>query len=200
MSEYSGKNRLKSLSGQQKIGLLLLVLGFILFFYLSIGFDFHISVSWLFGLMVGFTLQKSRICFTAALRDPVIFGMTALLRALILSLMLTTLGFAILQFSQSINGLELSGKIIPLGWNIPIGGFIFGLGAAISGGCASGTLVRMGEGFKMQWLVIIGFIGGSIHGAYDTRFWYQLFNEASISHIPSRIGWPLGIIIQLLVL
>lgn len=156
--------------------------------------------SWIFGLLVGFVLQRSRICFTAALREPFLFGMTALTRALILSLMITTLGFALFQYFQVISGAALPGKIIPPGWNITIGGFIFGIGAAISGGCASGSLVRTGEGFQMQWVALLGFVFGSVHGAYDAGFWYQLFKENTLSHLPSLLGWWEALLLQMLFL
>ena len=160
----------------------------------------NLMFSWLFGLAVGFILQRARICFTAALRDPVLFGMTELSRALILSLMITTVGFALLQYFQTVGGVQISGKIVPPGLNLPLGGFIFGLGAAVSGGCASGTLVRMGEGFKLQWVAFIGFILGSIHGAYDAGFWYQLFQESLSSHLPEFWGWRWAVFLQLLML
>lgn len=156
--------------------------------------------SWFFGVAVGFILQRSRICFTAAFRDPVLFGMTELSRALLLSMMIASLGYAGLQYFQVSNGLAMTGKFIPLGWHLPIGAFIFGLGAAVSGGCASGTLMRMGEGFQMQWFVLIGFILGSVHGAHDVGWWYRLFGVDKTTHLPSLLGWKWGVGFQLVIL
>jgi hypothetical protein len=152
-----------------------------------------------FGLTVGFILQRSRICFTAALRDPLLFGMTELTRALILSMMIVTIGYAGLQYYQVSNGLAMTGKFVSLGWHLPIGAFVFGLGAAVSGGCASGTLIRMGEGFQMQWVVFIGFIIGSVHGTHDAGWWYSLFKIDKV-HLPSLLGWKKGVLIQFLLL
>ncbi|MDZ7673108.1 MAG: YeeE/YedE thiosulfate transporter family protein [Halanaerobiales bacterium] len=145
-------------------------------------------------------MQRSRICFTAAFRDPILFGMTELARAIVISLIITTVGFYILQYYQLGSGLEISGKFTPLGWHIPIGAFVFGVGAAISGGCASGTLVRAGEGFHMQWVVILSFIIGSVHGAQHSDFWYSFFQVDKSVHLPTILGWKTGLIIQLLFL
>ncbi|WP_245547397.1 YeeE/YedE thiosulfate transporter family protein [Halobacteroides halobius] len=184
---------------QRKIGiglvLLTIIIAYLVYNLLSTGLAF----AWVFGLLIGFTLQRSKICFTAALRDPLLFGMTGATRAIILSLIITTLGYAGMQYYQLAHGLNLVGKFTPLGWHIPLGAFIFGIGAAISGGCASGTLVRLGEGFQLQIVVLIGFIIGSTHGAYDGAWWYHLFSETKV-HLPSIIGWKLGIGLQLVVL
>ncbi len=185
---------------QQKGAFLLIITAVLICLLIYFNLNLEMTFSWIFGLLVGFIIQRSRICFTAALRDPVLFGMTELARALIISLMITTVGFALLQYFEMVKGLEISGKIISLGWNIPVGGVIFGIGAAISGGCASGTLIRMGEGFKMQWAALIGFILGSVHGAYDARFWYGFFREPINSHLPTIFDWKTGVTLQLFIL
>ena len=40
-----------------------------------------LALYWAFGCCFGFTLQKSRFCFTASLRDPCITGSTSITRA-----------------------------------------------------------------------------------------------------------------------
>ena len=40
------------------------------------------------------------------------------------------------------------------GWGGVVGGFIFGLGAMLAGGCGSGTLWRVGEGQIKLWVVV----------------------------------------------
>lgn len=177
---------------QPVMGIYVLILAVIISFLLQ----FDLAISWGFGLLVGFILQRSRICFTAVLRDPFLFGLTGVTRGIILSLMVTTIGFALVQYFYYIEGLPLPGRFLALGLNIPVGAFIFGLGAAISGGCASGTLVRLGEGFQLQWFVLIGFVIGSAHGAHDAGWWYQLFSNVTL-HLPSVFGWIQGVLVQL---
>lgn len=182
--------------GQRKLGLGILVAALLVYFLLYIYLPHLFAYSWLFGLSLGFILQRSRICFTAAIRDPLLFGMTELSRGLILSLIISSGGFALIQYYRLSQGLSLVGRFVPLGWQIPIGAFIFGLGAAISGGCASGTLTRIGEGFQMQLVVLIGFIAGSTHGAHDAKWWYQLVREEDKIYLPSLLGWKNALAIQ----
>lgn len=181
---------------QRKLGGGILLLALLIYFLTYFLFSPLFAHSWLFGIALGFILQRSRICFTAAIRDPLLFGLTGLSRGLIISLAVSSTGYAFLQYYQWLNGISLSGKFIPLGWQIPIGAFIFGIGAAVSGGCASGTLIRVGEGFQMQLIVLIGFIIGSTQGAHDAGWWYKLIGEKNLSHLPSLLGWKLALIIQ----
>ena len=158
----------------------------------------------LIGLALGYALQRSRFCFTAALRDPKLTGSTVLTKAVILALMLSSLIYAVLQMKSTgymldtLNVAELPGNIKAAGLHTIIGGFIFGIGAVISGGCASGTLMRMGEGFAQQWIAIIFFIAGSVMGSailipMQTTF---LFSEAPI-YLPQMLGgWIPALIVQ----
>ncbi|GAB6137770.1 YeeE/YedE thiosulfate transporter family protein [Halanaerobaculum tunisiense] len=190
----------RNVKWQRKLGFLLIIVVLVSSYFIYNLLSPDLAYALYFGLLIGFVLQRSRICFTAALRDPLLFGMTELTRAIILSLIITSLGYAGVQYYQLSQGLELSGKFISLGLHIPVGAFIFGIGAAISGGCASGTLVRLGEGFQLQWSVLLGFIIGSTHGAYDGAVWYQLFSGYQVTHLPSLIGWKAGVVVQLLLL
>lgn len=180
--------------------LIIIIFSIYIYLYLNNSVEINLATSWAFGLIVGFILQRSRICFTAALRDPFLFGLTKLSRALILSTIIITIGFAYIQYQQQLGGLPIEGKFVPLGWHIPIGAFIFGLGAAVSGGCASGTLTRLGEGYKLQWIVIVGFIAGSVHGSYDASFWYQLIRSQKSTHLPQLLGWGNALALQIIFL
>lgn len=123
------------------------------------------------GLGFGYVLQRSRFCFTAALRDPILTGSTTLTKAVILTLFLSSVFYAAVQIKATGMGLEtlevakLAGNIKPVGIHTILGGFIFGVGAVIAGGCASGTFMRMGEGFLQQWIAVVFFITGSVIGS-----------------------------------
>ena len=123
---------------------------------------------WAIGLSLGYVLQRSRFCFTAAVRDPVLTGGTDLTKALVVALALSSLLYAGLHIKAIGWNLQGEGKLVGnianVGIHTLIGGFIFGIGAVISGGCASGTLMRMGEGFVQQWIAIVFFIIGSVLG------------------------------------
>lgn len=132
----------------------------------------HGAVTVLVGVGLGYTLQRSRFCFTASLRDPVLTGGTELTKAVILGFFLCSLlfmGLNLARFGSGLESLELSkvaGNVKPVGVHTALGAFLFGIGAVIAGGCASGTLMRMGEGFAQQWLAFGFFVVGSMLGTY----------------------------------
>lgn len=173
------------------------------------GVSAKLALYWIFGISFGYVLQKSRFCFTASMRDPVLTGSTSVTRAVIVAIAVATIGFGAIQFSAVLNKAEtIPGLISPAGLHTVIGGIMFGIGMVIAGGCASGTLMRMGEGFLQQWIAIIFFVIGSVWGAYDFGWWTtNVINKFSISdgvtkgfHIPTAIGWAGAFFGQLLLL
>lgn len=149
-----------------------------------------LSIIWFIGIALGVVLQKSRFCFTASLRDPILTGSTTVTRATLIAFAVVTVGFAALQFTSLLKGGPVIGNVAPVGMHIAIGAFIFGIGAVISGGCASGTLMRMGEGFTMQWISITTFILGSALGAMHFGWWTDNFFKAAPKiYLPESLGW-----------
>ena len=69
---------------------------------------------WAIGLGFGYVLQRSRFCFTASLRDPVLTGGTALTKAVIIALALGSLGYAALQMKEGTSVLLLCKKELTL--------------------------------------------------------------------------------------
>jgi uncharacterized membrane protein YedE/YeeE len=163
----------------------------------------------MFGIAFGFVLQKSRFCFTASLRDPALTGSTSLTRAVIVAFAIATVGFGAVQFGAHLKGTPIPGYIFPVGIHTAIGALMFGIGMVISGGCASGTLMRVGEGFMQQWISIVFFVIGSVWAAKDFGWWTDnVINKFSISdginknavHLPNVFGWAGAFFGQLILL
>lgn len=157
---------------------------------------------WLFGLLFGFVLQRSRFCFAAASRDIFLIRNTLITRALILSFILASLGFLLLEiFSPGTELLFIQGKLQPVGLFTAFGALLFGIGMVVGGGCASGMLMRIGEGYMMQWLILPGFLLGSSVGAWHLGWWYEKFiSAAPIVFLPHLLGWPLAVLLQFFIL
>lgn len=153
----------------------------------------------MFGVAFGYVLQRSRFCFTAALRDPWITGSTSLTRAVLIACGLAAVGFAAIKFHSAVSGadqtLAMAG-VSPIGLPLMIGGVLFGTGMVISGGCASGTLMRVGEGFTMQMLSLVFFVIGSLWGAHDMTFWDRFNVNAPKIFLPDVFGWFGGVVVQ----
>ena len=156
------------------------------------------------GLALGYVLQRSRFCFTAAFRDPKLTGSTSLTKAVILALMLSSAVFAALQIKSTGFNLEtlkvdeLLGNVKEVGIHTALGGFVFGIGAVIAGGCASGTIMRMGEGFIQQWIAIVFFVFGSVIGSALLIPIKSTFLYSGVSvYLPQLFGgWIPALIIQ----
>ncbi len=121
------------------------------------------GVYMLFGLAFGFFMQRSGFCFTAAFRDPFTSGDGRLARGAIVAIAVATLGFAVLVGA----GLRKP-VLLPVGWHTLVGGVLFGFGMVLAGGCASGTLFRIGEG-SVQLLFAL--FGGMLSAPLFSVFW-----------------------------
>lgn len=158
-----------------------------------------LSVYWMFGIAFGYVLQRSRFCFTAAFRDPCITGSTSISRAVLVAVGLASIGFLAIKFNAVLSGAESNlnmNGVSPVGIPLVVGAILFGTGMVIAGGCASGTLMRVGEGFTMQMLSLVFFIAGSLWGAHDMNFWGKLNANAPKIFLPDVFGWFGAIIVQ----
>lgn len=158
---------------------------------------------WLTGIAFGFILQKARFCFTASLRDPALTGSTSLTRAVLIAFAVTSIGFLAIQFGAHLRGTPIPGMsyVVPISLATAIGAFMFGIGMVISGGCASGTLMRVGEGFYMQMLSLVFFIIGSLWGAHDFGWWkYHFILRGKRIYLPDVFGWFGALVVQFLII
>ena len=154
---------------------------------------------WIFGIAFGYVLQRSRFCFAAAFRDPFLTGGTSLTRAILVAFAVGTVGFLVVLFVPTLTGAEINLDLVdatPIGLPLVLGGILFGIGMVIASGCASGALMRVGEGFTMQGLVLVFFIIGSLLGVRDTEIWDGLNEQASEVFLPDVFGWLGAVIVQ----
>ena len=185
---------------------MVLMLIVILVYAAFINTNFRYSIFWILGTLIGITLQRSRFCFVASFRDPILVGSTSLIKAIIVAFIISTIGFAIIQHghiadSQNFDIANIPGQIEPVGIHTAIGAIMFGIGMVIAGSCASGTLMRIGEGFQLQLVVLVGFIIGSLIGARSFAFWDKvLISNSPTVYFPKYIGITASAIFQIVVL
>lgn len=187
--------RKKPFKSQIPHALVLIALLIGLGFYLN---DAKLVKYLIFGVAFGMILQRSRFCFTAAFRDPVITGSTSLTRAAFLAVAVGTIGFSALSlYSISTGGKPLAtDSVAPLSILTVIGGIMFGIGMVTAGGCASGTLMRVGEGFQLQWVALLCFMLGSVAGAWAMGFLAPLGKANIKVYLPDHLGWAGALIFQ----
>lgn len=114
-----------------------------------------LAIAMLFGVGFGFVISRAQVCFTSAFRDLFITGRGYMARAVIFGMMVSTIGV----FSYIMLGLPP--KIMWAAPNAVIGGFLFGLGIVLAGGCECGWMYRAVEGQVHYWIVGIGNVIGS---------------------------------------
>jgi len=141
----------------------------------------------LVGLLLGVSLQRGRFCFTAAVRDPMLTGGTLLSKAAVVTIAVASVGFVALQYSAATKGQALPGFIKPVGLHTILGGLLFGIGMVLAGGCASGTLMRIGEGFTQQFFALSAFICGCMIAVPHMPFWKE--TSVFTLHTPTALGW-----------
>ncbi|NLI22227.1 MAG: YeeE/YedE family protein [Clostridiales bacterium] len=192
----------KKKRNQLPIGILVFVIMIAIGLLLSLRSG-QLGMFWLFGGCFGFILQKSRFCFTASLRDPCITGSTSITKAVLIAFAITTVGFTAIKYSAFAAGLPIPGQsyVMPVSLATVVGGVMFGVGMVIAGGCASGTLMRVGEGFAMQMLALVFFVIGSLWGAKDMGWWnLNVIAGAPRVFLPDVFGWFGALVIQLLII
>ncbi len=123
-----------------------------------------LALMMLAGFGIGFVMHRSRLCFARAIREPFMTAEGMMTKAMILAIFVGCLFGSILIQKGNIDPYVALSTRFWLG--SLIGGLIFGVGMVLAGGCASGTLWRIGEG-HLKLVVVLFFFAwiGSIASA-----------------------------------
>lgn len=110
------------------------------------------------GFGIGFVLHRSRFCFSRVFREPFMTGEGEMTKAMIFALALGAPVGAVLIANEAIDPY----LAVPTRFWIGslIGGLVFGIGMIFAGGCASGSLWRVGEG-HLKLVAAVFFFGWS---------------------------------------
>jgi uncharacterized membrane protein YedE/YeeE len=165
--------------------------------------DTQFAMFWVFGLGFGFVLQRGRFCFASAFRDIFLLGHARNMKGVLLGLAVGAVGFGVVMSRQvpltSLGIYPPSANVLPLGIHTVLGGLLFGVGMVVAGGCVSGSIYRMGEGYVASWVAFAGVMGGLLLSAHTWNWWW----EAHISTtpriwLPHLIGHPAALVATLL--
>ncbi len=121
-------------------------------------FWYAVVVGLLIGAIFGFILQRGRFCMNSAFRDIILLKEFKLAKAVVVSLAVLMVGFAIFAFGEVI---DLAPKPFKP-WSAIVGGSVFGIGMVLAAGCASGTTYRVGEGMMGSFVAAIGLTTGAL--------------------------------------
>ena len=91
-------------------------------------------LAFIFGSIIGLLVQRSRFCNTAALRDAILFKTYRNTKALLVAMMILTIGFTAFISVGEGNTMRFD-----VGLNQVLGLFIFGIGMVLAGACTVTT-------------------------------------------------------------
>jgi len=121
------------------------------------------------GFAIGFVLHRSRFCLSRVFREPFMTAEGEMTKALMLAIALgAPVGAALIAHGTIDPYLAIPARF----WiGSLLGGLIFGIGMVFAGGCASGSLWRVGEGHLKLVVAVIFFAwSGSTANALLGRF------------------------------
>ena len=170
----------QTLKTQMAIGLGLIVLMILWGFNLpakSVGFLIS-------GLFIGYILTRSRFGFAGGVKRPYMTGDTSLNEALFFMFTITAVVVAAIH------------------WHAADGGFLFGGGMIIAGGCASGTLTDLGEGAVRSLIALVFYIIGSPIGHWMRVVYGKSENKiVNVSmYFPNSFGYVGSVALRALLL
>lgn len=165
-----------NLSRQDFAGILVIIISLALAVWFTTK-ESALSALWLLGIATGFTLQRSRFCFASAFRDLFLFGSGRTMKGILLAITITTIGFAVVMHNfipdTSYGYLPEQARVFPMGVSTVVAGLIFGFGMVLAGGCVSGSLYRIAEGYTASWVTIGGILIGLGLLSHTWNWWWE---------------------------
>ena len=162
------------------------------------------------ALILGIILQRSRYCITRAFREPFMTGESSAPVAIIISILVVLIGFTVLKYfgvgnagETAVRAIEMKSVYANFWLRALIGGFIFGLGMTVAGGCAVGTLWRAGEGHVKLWMSALGFtIMAPISKTFIVPGITKIIPESlrSKMFLPDYLGYTGAVVLILVIL
>ncbi len=146
-----------------------------------------------FGFIYGMCLQYGRFCFSSAFRDLFAVGVPRMAVGIMIAMVL----FGSVSAFDTATG-NSTYHAAPYGWHAVIAGVVFGVGMVLTGGCASGSLYKSGEGNVTAMLVMVTIsttlaIFADIGGWTNKLVPYAWYQSAVAKGLPASInagdGW-----------
>jgi uncharacterized membrane protein YedE/YeeE len=124
------------------------------------------------AMVIGFAVQRASLCNVKAVAELISTKRAHMLGSFLKTVMWVVAVTFVIEFFFR------PGSTWPLHlWGFGIGalagGFVFGIGAAVNGGCALGTLGRLGNGDLRMLLTLFGLVAG-LAGAGYVQVWSWL--------------------------
>lgn len=154
------------------------------------------------GAALGVVFARGRFCFFCILRDLIEHRDSAPTYAILAALAVGGVGYAVVfgMFlpDPSTGRLPAQAFIGPVSWVLVAGGLCFGVGMALSGGCISALLYRMGEGYGRA---PIGLLGALVGFGLGFLSWQPLYLATIVRApemwLPAELGYVGALVVHL---
>lgn len=162
---------------------------------------FLYAANFMLGLMAGFFMHRSDYCVAGMFRDIFLFRRATMLRFLFFQIIVTMVFFELARRAGllSLYPFPLLG---PPTLTALAGGFLFGIGMVLAGGCVVGTLYRIGAGNVLSMVALVGILAGSALYAEMHPWWSRLAKNAILTRdaitLPQLLGLSPTILIGLI--
>lgn len=150
------------------------------------------------GLLAGLLMHRADYCVAGMFRDLFLFRSTTMLKTLLLLVLVSMPLFAAIQ-AVGLVPVPFPFFGVPSGVNL-LGGFLFGIGMVLAGGCVVGTLYKLGAGSFPSLLTFLGLVVGSTLYAPFHPWWSSLARSLALPTKAVTLPQLLGIAPWLLVL
>jgi hypothetical protein len=145
------------------------------------------SICLILGLGAGFVMHRSNYCIAGAFRDMFMFKQTFMIKTFVLLVIATMVLFELARQAGMLTLYPFPLLYSPTPANV-IGGFLFGIGMVLAGGCVVGTLYKMGAGSILSAISFLGLIAGSALYAEIHPLWASFIRQTTF--FPGRITLP----------
>ncbi|MCX8087029.1 MAG: YeeE/YedE family protein [Rhodocyclaceae bacterium] len=149
---------------------------------------FIIASSLAIGLIAGIVMHRADFCMTACFRDLFLFRDGFLLRQLVLLVVASLVLFELGRLAGLIKPYPFPLLPPPSLANL-IGGFLFGIGMVLAGGCVCGSLYKLGAGSLASLLAVLGMLIGSTAYAEIHEPWADFARATRLAEALTLPQW-----------
>lgn len=149
-------------------------------------------ISLVLGLAAGYVMHRSDFCLAGMFRDLFLFRRTVMIKSLVLLVVVSMVLFEAARLLGFLSVYPFPLLYAPSAGNA-IGGFLFGIGMVLAGGCVVGTLYKMGSGSAVSLVAFGGLILGSGLYAEIHPFWAEFVKKTTVFPGKITIGQIMGV-------
>ncbi len=157
-----------------------------------------LAAGFVLGGLAGFLMHRSDYCVAGMFRDLFLFRSTLMIKTLLLLIAVSLPLFELISLSGLV-GVPFPFFGPPSVVNV-LGGFLFGIGMVLAGGCVVGTLYKLGAGSFPSLLAFLGLVIGSTLYAWLHPWWIGVAKAAAFPTRAVTLPQLLGLSPWLLVL